>query len=536
MKKTENVVYSLAFYILKFIGFSFTCLLFTGALLFSSHDTDITTLKTFITPDNILFGAAGILLFFGIMILLYIPCKKCPAKTVRFLLITTLSVYAIAGTLLILFAKSAPQTDSGFLYKIVQNCAKNDFTDISTDSYLSVYPHQIGLVFFYEPFLRLWNLLNIQVEAYIFLQFINLILVLFLIYFLYKLTDRFFSNAFTCVCFLSLSLGFLPLYFYILRVYGDIPSLTFFVAGLWTLTYLLSPNTCSFEQSEKKHKPNIPRVLLYVLNILCFFLSVATRKNSIICLIALMIITFLFILHKKRWSLLLLVCGYFLISLFTLPLIQSFYETRAESTLDNGTPPIAYIAMGMQDAPKACGWYNGFNYNMYAESGHNLQFVNTYSKKRINERLTYFKEHPAEAFNFYFEKYASQWCDGSYASRELTAYTPLERNRFFTDFYGKNGGKLFLFFCNVFQTFVYFGVLLFCLNGYMNKKEDLLLPYTIILIAFGGFLFHFLWEANTRAIFPYTVLLLPISGAGITKVIGKLHSRIPKKQFSKISK
>ena len=82
-------------------------------------------------------------------------------------------MYAIAGTLLILFAKSAPQTDSGFLYKIVQNCAKNDFTDISTDSYLSVYPHQIGLVFFYEPFLRLWNLLNIQAEAYIFLQFIK---------------------------------------------------------------------------------------------------------------------------------------------------------------------------------------------------------------------------------------------------------------------------------------------------------------------------------------------------------------------------
>ncbi len=529
MIKPANFVYSLLFYILKIIGVIFSALLFMGSFLFSSSDTDITTLKTFVTADNLLSGLSGIFVFLGIMMLFYILYKKNPILTVRILLVTTLSVYAIVGTLLIVFAKSAPQSDSFFIYEIALNCAKNDFSGINPDSYLSVYPHQIGLVFFYEPLLRLWNLTGLYTDAYIFLQFINLLLVLALIYFLFKLTERLFQNTFASVCCLLLTLGCFPLYFYVLRVYGDIPSLTFLVVGLWTFTVLLSPNG----SPRKVSKSIFRRCLLYCLNILCFILSVATRKNSIIVLIALIIITFLFILHKKRWSLLFLICGYIMISLFTLPLIQSFYETRAESTLDSGTPPLAYIAMGMQNAPKACGWYNGFNYNTYVESGHNLHFVNVYSQKQIEERMTYFKENKAEAFNFYFEKYASQWCDGSYASRELTAYTPDKRPAFFTDFYSKDGGKLFLFFCNCYQTILFGGVLLFCLNGFLDKKEKRLLPYALILIAFGGFLFHLLWEANARAVFPYTFLLMPLSAAGIAGLTAKLRFSLSEETFHK---
>lgn len=509
MIKVTNFIYSVSFRILKFIGIIFSFLLFISALLFSSSDTDITTFKTFVTTDNILLGIIGILLFLGLMLLLYICCKKYPIRTVRILLAVTLSGYAIIGTLFIVFAQSAPNTDSLFIYEIAQHCAKNDFTDINRDSYLSIYPHQIGLVFFYEPLLRIWNLLGINAEAYVFLQFVNLLLVLTLIYFLYKLTDKLFQNAFATVYSMVLAIGYLPLYLYILRVYGDLPSLTFFVMGLWALAEIISPKPTEI------HKNRLYRCFLYVLNITCFILSVATRKNSIIGLIAVMIITLLVILHQKRWSLLLLFCGYLLISLFTLPIIQTFYETRAESTLDEGTPPVAYIAMGMQNAPKACGWYNGFNYNVYVESGHNIDFINKYSHTQIKDRLSYFKENPSDAFDFYFEKYTSQWCDGTYASRELTAYTPKKRPAFLKNFYSKDGGVIFLFLCNCFQNLLYLGVLLFCLSSCIKKNGKNLLPYTLILIAFGGFLFHFLWEANARAIFSYTVLLLPVSGAGM---------------------
>ena len=525
MKKTENLVYSLTFYILKFISVVFSAFLFIGALLFSSSDMDITTLNTFVTPDNIFPCIIGIPVFLGIILILRIPYKKNPILTIRLLLIVTLSVYAIIGTLLILFSKSAPFTDPQFVYEIVQNCAQNNFTDIDKNSYLSVYPHQIGLVFFYEPLLRLWNLFRINADAYIFLQFINLLLTLVLIFFLYKLTDKFFSDSYVCVCFLLLSIGFLPLYFYILRVYGDLPSLTFFVIGLWAFTEIISPKSAPLKTSGGIRKQQIAKFFLYLLNIVCFILCVATRKNSIIGLISLIIITFCVILHKKRWALFLLICIYLLIAFFTLPTIQTLYETRAESKLDDGTPPIAYIAMGMQNAPKACGWYNGFNYSVYVEPGYDLEFAKFCSKIRIKERLTYFKDNPGNAFDFYFEKYTSQWCDGTYAARELTAYTTVERPEFVDTFYSNDGGKMFLYFCNIYQSLLYFGVLLFCLRSYFDKKANFLLPYTVILMAFGGFLFHIIWEANARAIFTYALLLLPVSGAGIAGVCNIIHFR-----------
>ena len=290
--------------------------------------------------------------------------------------------------------------------------------------------------------------------------------------------------------------------------------------GLWAFTKLLTSTRTS-------HKAKIG---LYLLNITCFILSVATRKNTIISLIALMLIIVLISLHKKIASFIPLILAYLIISLFTLPLIQNLYETRADAVLGAGTPAIAYIAMGMEDAPKASGWYNGFNYNIYLETDHNIEFIETYCKKKIENRLDYFKSNKDKAFNFYFEKYVSQWCDGTYAFRELTSYSATKRPEKINDFYSENGGKLILFVCNQFQTILYFGFFVFSVyNGFFRKEKNVLV-YSIVLMAFGGFLFHFLWEANARAIFSYIVFLLPVAGAGIATISSaKINTKFIKK-------
>lgn len=523
MIKLTKFIYNSSFTILKFISLIFALFLLMGALLFTSSDPDIRTLKTYVTADNIFVGFISILAVLCLTILLYYLTKKHPVKTVRTLLIGTLLTYAIAGTCLILFVKSMPNSDSKFIYDIVQNFANGDFSDINADSYLSVYPHQIGLVFFYEPLLRIFNSTSLSMEPYVFFQFFNLLLVLTLIYFLYKLTDRLFHNTFITACFLCLILGCLPLYFYILRIYGEIPSLSFFVVGLWAFVEILS------KKPQKTLRNMLSVFCLSCLSILCFIISVATRKNIIINLIAIMMIAFLVMIYHKRWSLLPLCLCYLLIAILTLPVIQTSYETRAENHLDAGTPAIAYIAMGMQNAPKACGWYNAFNYNIYVETGHDMDFIDMYSKKIIKDRLTYFNENPSSCYDFYFEKYSTQWCDGTYAVRELTSYTTCERSDYWNTFYSKDSGKTFLFLCNSFQTILYLGVLLFALKNFLEKKEKTILPYLLILIAFGGFLFHFLWEANARAIFSYTVLLLPVSAAGIAFAALKIYGLITQK-------
>lgn len=510
MTKFSEFVYNLSSNILRYIGVIFTLLLFISALLFSFADTDITTLPAKIRTDNLFVGIICLVLMLLIFYLLKFPCQKNSKLTLRILLAVTMLLYTGCGIFLILCAKSAPISDSYFVYEITQACATNDYTAINPTSYLSVYPHQIGLVFFYEPLLRLWNLLQIPVEGFVFLQYVNIILVLVTLYFMYKIIQLIFQNDYTTACYFVLTWFFTPFYLFILRVYGDISSISLFTVGLWAFIKLTS---------NKGYK-----MLLYcLLSIVCFGLSVATRKNVLVAIIGLIIIALLTALFQKKWALLFPIVCYIIISCCTLPAIQAFYEHRAGDELAEGTPPIAFICMGMQQGFHANGWYNSYNYNIYVESGHNMDFIRLYSKKRIDERLDYFKNHPKEAFEFYFEKFASQWCDGTYYSREITACPSAQRDTAFEKFYSKDGGSLYLFVCNIFQTLLYFGAAAFCIYSLFKKEDKTLLPHLGVLIAFGGFLFHLLWEANSRASLPYVFLLLPSAAAGISFCMNKIH-------------
>ena len=154
MTKIAELLYNFIFYVLKYVGLIFALLLFISALLFSFHDTDITTMVAFIKSDNILTNITGLFVMLSLLFIIHIPYRKKSALTTRILLISTLSFYALSGIFLILFVKSAPLTDSQYVYEIALQCSNGNFEAINPDSYLSVYPHQIGLVGFYEPFLR----------------------------------------------------------------------------------------------------------------------------------------------------------------------------------------------------------------------------------------------------------------------------------------------------------------------------------------------------------------------------------------------
>ena len=130
MKKIVEFVYTFSFQTLKYISILFSFILFWGAFLYSSADTDITTLKTFIVKDNIFVSTLCILIFLGLMMLIKHICEKHPNKTKRVLLFITLGFYTLLGTFLILYVKSTPHTDSHFIYTIAKNFAKNNFSDI----------------------------------------------------------------------------------------------------------------------------------------------------------------------------------------------------------------------------------------------------------------------------------------------------------------------------------------------------------------------------------------------------------------------
>ena len=105
-----------------------------------------------------------------------------------------------------------------------------------TDSYLSYYPQQVGLVAFYEIIIRLWNLLPIPFAAHYILQCINVGMACAIVYFQYKITYLLsHNNDRAAGCYLFLAMLNAPLLFYTSFVYGEIPSFAFLSGGLYLL-------------------------------------------------------------------------------------------------------------------------------------------------------------------------------------------------------------------------------------------------------------------------------------------------------------
>jgi hypothetical protein len=239
-------------------------------------------------------------------------------------------------------------------------------------------------------------------------------------------------------------------------------------------------------------------------------------------MIAVCIVALFESLRRRNSKIFALAVIYMLLSVSILPCIQSIYEYRAGNELSTGVTAMSYFAMGMQEGGRAAGWYNGFNFNIYQQSGLDSNAANEISRQVINERLTEFKDNPAYTGQFYGEKFLSQWADGTYACLQATLATFGGCSSFFKEVYEGKYSGIFREYCNALQNIVYLGVLLFSVRA-MKKKEEQggLVKYLFMIGVVGGLLFHMIWEANSRYIFVYGLLLLPYAANGLEWLLNR---------------
>ena len=325
-------------------------------------------------------------------------------------------------------------------------------------------------------------------------------------------------------------------------------------------------------------------------SILFLTLSVMLRKNSLIPVIAVLLVLLFEALRpgrngKMRLGLLIMAVCLAVTSVSVLPLTQKIYEKKAGNTLSSGVTAMSYLAMGMQEASRGCGWYNGFNIDTYDTAGMDTALANEISRLAIDERLTYFREHPGYTADFYLHKHLSQWADGTYASRQATLATYGGRSAFFKEVYEGSLSGGYIEWCNAWQNVLYLGVLVFCIGSLKKRRKskvvghmadqtaghtegctadhmadqldadqlgadrhgadrhgadrlgadrhgadrlgaDRLYIYVGLIAVLGGFLFHIFWEANSRYIFSYSLLLMPYCGAGIYTGICRIRDGV----------
>lgn len=559
-------LYKISLYAVKFLTLLLAVLLFAGSFLTTCYADNMETQQVLFRLDNPLWNLLE-LAGFG---LLFCGClhfyDKFGRKFRRGLLIFTLGFIFCLGVLLILFGRTVPAADAMSVYNAALEWIQGNLDVIHpTVSYLSYYPQQIGLMAFLELLLRIWNLTGISAPAWHFIKLIYVCLLCAAVLFQYlslKYLWREHWEKISC-CYLLLVCCNLPMIMYSSFVYGEIPSFAALSVGLYLLLRLLSgiifPGRASdisckgmsvkpfasevSSQTILSPKLHCTRSAFFTGtgSILFLALSVMLRKNSLIPIIAVLLVLLFESLRfgrsvRARLCLLGMAVCLAVTSVGILPLVQKCYEKKAGNTLSSGVTAMSYFAMGMQEASRGCGWYNGFNIDTYDAAGMDSALANEISRQAVLERLAYFREHPGYTVDFYARKHLSQWADGTYASRQATLAAYGGRSEFFQEIYDGSLSSAYIEWCNAWQNVLYLGTLVFCVSTVHRKRKNTatapqgsdtdslylsLYLYVGLIAILGGFLFHILWEANSRYIFLYSLLLMPYCAAGIYTVFAE---------------
>lgn len=559
-----NIIYRLGLNIVMLLTLLLSMLLFAGSFLTTCYADNMETQQVLLRPDNPLWNLlelAGFGLLFCGCLYLY---EKIGEKFRRGLLVFTLTFVFGLGILLILFGRTVPAADALSVYNAAAEWILGN-TDIihPTVSYLSYYPQQIGLMAFLELLLRIWNLTGLSVPAWHFIKLVYVCLLCGAIWFQYLSLQYLWPENYKKIscCYLVLVCCNLPMIMYSSFVYGEIPSFAALSVGCYLLLRLLGSSS---------------RILFTGFGSILFLtLSVMLRKNSLIPVIAVLLVLLFEALRpgrngKMRLGLLIMAVCLAVTSVGILPLVQKCYEKKAGNTLSSGVTAMSYLAMGMQEASRGCGWYNGFNIDTYDTAGMDTALANEISRLAIDERLTYFREHPGYTADFYLHKHLSQWADGTYASRQATLATYGGRSAFFKEVYEGSLSGGYIEWCNAWQNVLYLGVLVFCIDSLKKRRKskvvghmadqtagytagctadhmadqhgadrlgadrhgadrhgaDRLYIYVGLIAVLGGFLFHTFWEANSRYIFSYSLLLMPYCGAGVYTGICRIRDGV----------
>lgn len=576
-----NIIYRLGLNIVMLLSLLLSMLLFAGSFLTTCYADNMETQQVLLRPDNPLWNLlelAGFGLLFCGCLYLY---EKIGEKFRRGLLVFTLTFVFGLGILLILFGRTVPAADALSVYNAAAEWILGN-TDIihPTVSYLSYYPQQIGLMAFLELLLRIWNLTGLSVPAWHFIKLVYVCLLCGAIWFQYLSLQYLWPENYKKIscCYLVLVCCNLPMIMYSSFVYGEIPSFAALSVGCYLLLRLLGSSS---------------RILFTGFSSILFLtLSVLLRKNSLIPVIAVLLVLLFEALRpgrngKMRLGLLIMAVCLAVTSVSVLPLTQKIYEKKAGNTLSSGVTAMSYLAMGMQEASRGCGWYNGFNIDTYDTAGMDTALANEISRLAIDVRLAYFLEHPGYTADFYLHKHLSQWADGTYASRQATLATYGGRSAFFKEVYEGSLSGGYIEWCNAWQNVLYLGVLVFCIGSLKKRRKsraaghmdgrtadrmaehtagytadqmaehttgctadrpgtdrlgadrlgadrlgadrlgtDRLYVYVGLIAVLGGFLFHIFWEANSRYIFSYSLLLMPYCGAGIYTGICRIRDGV----------
>lgn len=453
--------------------------------------------------DNVLLNIMWVVLVVGAGLLLAKFSEKINEKWFLWILLFVNVLALLLARYWLVNSHSLPYHDQSSIYKSAEQFAAGNYADMTPyGGYVGKYPHQLGII----TFIRMLSWVAGTFDWKVF-QVFNLYMLPVLItsgYFVVKeLTG---GKKGARILYLVGMLLCFPMYVYVPFVYGEISSTALVFAATWLIL--------SGFRKFQWYKPVLTGVLLA--------LAIQLRKNTLICLIAIVLVLVLHIILNKKYK-----CIAFLVAVLAFPMLTQAgvdalykpYEVQEEY----GIPSVSHIAMGLNDySEMGPGWYDASIVDTYIYKAQaDVQVAKEISKEHIKERLSYMWNNKAYALNFYKTKCLSQWNDPLYLSLKMSSGGVTESEGIVYDVYFGDARDVALGYSNIYQLVIYLLVFIVCLLGGLERKENYDISFYILLIAvFGGFLFSLMWEAKSRYIFPYFMFMIPYAAIGLDKVYG----------------
>lgn len=443
----------------------------------------------------------NILLLFLLLLFLWAVTKaitflsrKCPVKFTMDMAAGIISIAAIAfGIYWVRASGTVPQWDQMSICNSATAFNEGDFSDLLIGGYVSIYRQQLGLV----TFLRLLFLVCGN-NNYMACQYCSAVLAGGIVFFCYQITKSLSNDNHTAECiYLLLAIFCAPLYFYIPFVYGEIPSTAFIALCTWMLLDCLT---------IKKVSP-----LKLILLGLSGGIAIQLRRNTLLFIIGFFIV--LLIRLAVRCDKRVLLSAFALLAgiLLFQGMIHFMYADKIPANSE-ALPASLHIAMGTNDDILP-GWYNNYHLDVFYACDLEAAWANEVAWQTIKEFIHKCREDHPYTIDFFTRKIASQWNAPMYQCLVMNNCIAYEQYPLAESIYFGRMRHYVEAFMNIYQLLVY-GSILFLLYN-MRKVWTQIEKYAPLIGIFGGFLFSMIWEAKTRYVFPYFIMMLPYAALGV---------------------
>lgn len=482
---------------------SLSLLLGIGLVYYSARYTDICATDTGIPQthvDSIFWNAVALLasaVVFGLLGKWFrgMQTEAHRLRLEKILLLLVLIYSTAVGGIWVAISHVEPYADARSVCVVAECVLAGDFP-MQPPTYMGYCPHQYGIVFVLHCLFALFGSGN-----YAAFQYLNMVFLPLLIFAGYRIVKLICEHSGAAVFYLLLAPAFLPLYFFLPYVYGDFLSAACSMIVMWQVLSLCK---------NGKYSAILWGTLAAVLGCL-------VRKNTLIVVIAAVLVLLLNSLSQARWRLLFMA--------FVLPLsiwgaekgVVFFYEHLSGEQISPGIPMECYVMMGLEDTEEGPGWFNGSNYKAYIAHNYDYEATKTYGREQIRARAQVLWQNKPYAVDFFRRKTMTQWnMPDCYSIHETDFFDrEVAELAFPVQWIYRGEGRARLEnYMNRYQ-FVLYVWFVPSVLGFLSDKRKRIDNGILFVAIVGGFMFSLCWEAMGRYMFTYVVCMIPMAAVGM---------------------